>query len=196
MEEEKGKQGKTQGYWLEKHPSMLLRCETHDYTPRCFYMVKRSHPEYFRVRHDVTVQGVRFAAVGNYFLLSHPVKIQIQCSRRMTPEQVETQKQKVLTEAARGAVPVSPCISPGEKAIMRAAFEADCPEIILEENGFAELHKPSGSRFDACSRGQLLFLAPWPHHHERRDIQRMQCLQLNALAALICLERLPDNDRP
>ena len=97
MEEEKGKQGKTQGYWLEKHPSMLLRCETHDYTARCFYMVKRSHPEYFRVRHDVTVQGVRFAAVGNYFLLSLPVKIQIQCSRRMTPEQIETQKQKVLT---------------------------------------------------------------------------------------------------
>ena len=82
---------------------------------------------------------------------------------------------------------VSPSISPGEKAIMRAAFEAGFPAIILEENGYANLHKPSGARFEACSRGQMLFLAPWPHHNERRDIERMQCIQLNALAALICL---------
>lgn len=70
---------------------------------------------------------------------------------------------------------------------MRAAFERGYPEIILEENGYTDFHKPSGSaRLDACSRGQLLFLAPWQHHNERIAISRDQCLQLNEMARAIC----------
>ncbi|MBP7767691.1 MAG: hypothetical protein KA067_01245 [Prevotella sp.] len=39
MEEDQEKQSRPQGYRLEKHASMLRRCESHDYTARCFYMV-------------------------------------------------------------------------------------------------------------------------------------------------------------
>ena len=39
---------------------------------------------------------------------------------------------------------------------------------------------------DACARGQLLILAPWEHHNEKRTIKRGQCLQLNDMAKMIC----------
>lgn len=42
--------------------------------------------------------------------------------------------------------------------------------------------KPGGKQFDACARGQLLFVAPWPYHSERKTITRAQCMQLNELA--------------
>ena len=91
-----------------------------------------------------------------------------------------------MEQARNGAVLVSPSISPGEKAVMKAAFEHGYPIIILQENGFAPLAKPGGRRFDACARGQLLMLAPWERHNERRDIKRGQCLELNDMAAAIC----------
>lgn len=39
MEDDQEKQSKPKGCRLEQHPSMLRRCESHDYTARCFYMV-------------------------------------------------------------------------------------------------------------------------------------------------------------
>ena len=69
---------------------------------------------------------------------------------------------------------------------MRAAFENGYPIIIVQENGFAPLAKPGGKRFDACTRGRLLLLAPWEHHNDRRIIKQQQCWQLNDMAAAIC----------
>lgn len=95
-----------------------------------------------------------------------------------------------LTRLAQGgAVLVSPCISPGEKEVMRRAFLAGVPQIVLLENGFAPMQKPSGQRFDACSEGRLLLVAPWEHHNEQRAITREQCLALNRLADEITTHR-------
>ena len=149
-------------------------------------LVKRQHPEYFRVQRNLQYAELSFSAIGNRFLLDYPVKLQVQCSRRLTPEALEQKKADLLSAAAQGAVLVSPAISPGEKAIMRAAFNAGYPLIILQENGFTDLAKPGGARFDACARGQLLILAPWEHHNERLVIRRDQCLQLNEMARQIC----------
>ncbi len=91
-----------------------------------------------------------------------------------------------LNAAAQGAVLVSPSISRGEKAVMRAAFERGYPLIYLQENGFTDLAKPNGKRMDACARGQLLILAPWEHHNERTIISRNQCLSLNDMARILC----------
>lgn len=88
--------------------------------------------------------------------------------------------------AKRGAVLVSPSISSGEKAIMRAAFDAGFPLILLQENGFTDLAKPGGTRFDACAEDRLLILAPWEHHNQRITISRGQCLSLNDMARMIC----------
>ena len=149
-------------------------------------LVKHQHPEFFRVQRNLEYSGLSFSAIGNRFLLDHPVKLQVQCSRRLTLEALEQKKADLLSAAAQGAVLVSPAISPGEKAIMRAAFDAGYPLIILQENGFTDLAKPGGARFDACARGQLLLLAPWAHHNEHLVIRRDQCLMLNDMARRIC----------
>ena len=149
-------------------------------------LMKRLHPEFFRVQRNVQVGSYEFSAIGNRYLLSHPVRLQVQCSRRLTQEEIVLQMNHYLGLAKRGVVLVSPSISPGEKAIMRAAFDAGYPLILLQENGFAELAKPGGARFDACAEGRLLILAPWEHHNQRLTINRSQCLSLNDMARAIC----------
>lgn len=148
-------------------------------------LMKRKHADLFRVQRNLQWKDMSFSAIGNRFLLDKPVKLQVQCSRRITPEELAAKKVSLLTAAADGAVLVSPSISPGEKEIMREAFEAGYPEIVLLENGFTDLAKPGGLRFDACARGQLLLLAPWEHHNERILISRGQCLSLNDMARRI-----------
>ena len=148
--------------------------------------IKRAKPDLFRVQRNVHVGEYTFAAMGNIFLLDGPWLEQVQCSRRLTDQEIAATVQAFLEKAQRGAVLVSPSISPGEKAVMRQAFEHGCSIIVLQENGFAPLAKPGGARFEACADGRLLLLAPWEHHNDRRSIERGQCLELNKMARVIC----------
>ena len=149
-------------------------------------LVKREHPDFFRVQRNVQYAGMTFSAIGNRFLLDHPQKVQVQCSRRITDEALAALTSQMLATGAAGAVFVSPCISKGEKTIMRAVFDAGYPVVFLQENGFTDLAKPGGCRFDACARGQMLILAPWEHHNERLAITRDKCMMLNDMARRIC----------
>ena len=149
-------------------------------------LMKREHPDLFRVQRGLMIGGQSFSAIGNRFLLQRPLLMQVQCSRRLTAAEIEAEVSRFLAAAGEGAVLVSPAISPGEKAVMRAAFEQGYPLICLQENGFTDLAKPGGKRMEACARGQLLILAPWEHHNERIAIRRGQCLALNEMARMIC----------
>lgn len=149
-------------------------------------LVKREHPDFFRVQRSLTWKGMTFSAQGNVFLLRKPFHVQIQCSRRLSDEQIEAEKTKALALCRQGAVLVSPSVSPGERAVMRTAFDAGFPEIILKDNGFAPLTKPSGKSFDACARGQLLFLGPTYHSNNHHTISRNKCLVLNDIARRLC----------
>ena len=149
-------------------------------------LMKREHPDLFRVQRGLMAGSQQFSAIGNRFLLERPVRLQVQCSRRLTDEEIARQQAWFLSQARSGAVLVSPCISKGEKQVMRAAFQEGLPLIILQENGFTDLAKPGGQRMEACQRGQLLLLAPWEHHGERLTIKRNQCLMLNEMAKRIC----------
>ena len=149
-------------------------------------LMKREHPDLFRVQRGLIVAGQQFSAIGNRFLLDSPARLQVQCSRRLTDDEIAEKQAWWLQQARAGAVLVSPCISKGEKTVMRAAFSEGLPLIILQENGFADLAKPDGRRMEACGRGQLLILAPWEHHNERLTIRRDQCMALNDLARMIC----------
>ena len=149
-------------------------------------LMKRERPDLFRVQRGLTVGDLQFSAIGNRFLLDRPVRLQVQCSRRLTDDEIAEKQAWWLSQARSGAVLVSPCISKGEKQVMRAAFEEGLPLIILQENGFTDLAKPGGQRMEACQRGQLLLLAPWQHHNERLTISRTQCLALNEMAKMIC----------
>ena len=149
-------------------------------------LLKHAHPDLFRVQRNLMAAGQQFSAIGNRFLLARPVRLQVQCSRRLTDDEIAEKQAWWLSQAHSGAVLVSPCISKGEKQVMRAAFEEGLPLIILQENGFTDLAKPGGKRMEACARGQLLLLAPWQHHNERLTIRRTQCLALNEMARKIC----------
>jgi hypothetical protein len=149
-------------------------------------LMKREHPDLFRVQRGLMVGTQQFSAIGNRFLLDRPLKLQVQCSRRLTDDEIADRQAWWLSQARQGAVLVSPSISKGEKQVMRAAFNEGLPLIILQENGFTDLAKPGGQRMEACQRGQLLLLAPWEHHNERLAIRRDQCLSLNDMARMIC----------
>ena len=152
-------------------------------------LMKRENPDLFRVQRGLMYAGLSFSAIGNRFLLERPVKLQVQCSRSMSDEELKTKLNDCLRAGRQGAVLVSPAISQGEKAIMRAAFEEGLPLIYLQENGFTDLAKPGGKRMEACAKGQLLILAPWAHHNEKIIIKRGQCLELNEMARVVCEER-------
>lgn len=149
-------------------------------------LMKREHPDLFRVQRNVMAAGISFSAIGNCFLLDRPTRLLVQFSRRLTEAEIQAKVKEYLTAARQGAVLVSPAISPGEKAVMRAAFNESLPLIYLQENGLTELAKPSGARMEACAQGQLLILAPWEHHNEKTTISRNQCLILNEMARRIC----------
>ena len=148
--------------------------------------MKREYPDLFRVQRNVQAAGITFSAIGNRFLLDRPVRLQVQCSRRLTEEEIQAKVREFLAAARQGTVLVSPTISPGEKAVMRAAFDEGLPLVYLEENGFTDLAKPGGKRMEACASGQLLILAPWEHHNEQLTIRRGQCLALNDIARRLC----------
>ena len=154
-------------------------------------LVKRQNRELFQVVSELQVQGTTFAAIGNRWLLERPMRMQVRCHNNTTPanlQLIERQKAYFLDRGLAGGVVVSPCISEGEKQIARAALDAGVPLIVLLENGFAPMYKPPGKYFEACAKGLLLMLAPWPYHMERRTITRQQCLALNGMAAAISTE--------
>ncbi len=147
--------------------------------------IKRGRRELFN-QIGIEVCGHYFVSIGNRELLNAVNMLQVQCSRSLTDEEITKRVSTFLEEGKKGTVLVSPCISPGEKAVARTAVDHGVPLIVLLENGFSEYFKPSGRHFDACASGKLLMLAPWEHHNERRTITREQCLQLNGMAADIC----------
>ncbi len=149
-------------------------------------LMKREHPDLFRVQRNIKAFGMSFSAIGNLFLLDRPLLLQVQCSRHLSETEIHSKVTEYLQAVRQGAVLVSPSISPGEKAVMRAAFNEGFPLIYIRENGFADLAKPSGALMDACSRGQLLILAPWEHHNEQITISREKCLMLNEIAHRLC----------
>ena len=148
--------------------------------------IRRAHPNLFRVRFGLTIAGQTYAVIGNQFLLQHPVKVQVQLSRSLTEADIQAQVAYFLSLAQQGAVLVSPAISKGEQAVMRAALDARLPLIFLTPWGFNSFSKPGHQYFQACSEGRFLILAPWEHQNERIPLTRSMCLTLNEMVKRIC----------
>lgn len=148
-------------------------------------LVKRINPELFTVLYNMTVAGRSCQIVGNRFLLDIPDKVAVIVHRRYSDEEVEQLREQWLACGERGGVLVSAAISPMEKDVLREAMNRGYKIILLRENGFPNLYKPSGESFDACSRGLLLQISPWEYHMEKKTISRAQCLELNAIASSI-----------
>ncbi|MBO7382539.1 MAG: transposase [Muribaculaceae bacterium] len=148
--------------------------------------IRQNSRELFIINRNIHIGENTVNIMGNKLLLEYPNKIQVKCSRRMNDEEIENLWQQVAKEMGEGSVFISPCISRGEKEIMRRLFAAEQPQIVIMENGFSPMVNPQGRQFDACAKGRLLLVAPWEHHNEQRTITRQQCLFLNRLASTIC----------
>ena len=92
----------------------------------------------------------------------------------------------MLAKARSGTVLVSPAISKGEQAVMRAVLDAHLPLIFLTPWGFNAFSRPGHQYYEACAEGRFLILAPWEHQNQRLPLTRDMCLQLNAMTAAIC----------
>jgi hypothetical protein len=149
-------------------------------------MMKRARPEWLRPFFGLHIGSHVYSGIGNRSLLTSPSRIAVRVSRRRSDSEIAVETTRYLSAARQGAILVSPAISPGEKRVMRAAFDAGLPIIVIMENGFTPLSKPHGEQFDACARGLLLMLAPWEHHNEKKKITAEQCQQMNLMALEIC----------
>lgn len=149
-------------------------------------LMKRSRPEWLRPFFDFPIGGHTYSGIGNRGLLTAPKRRAVRVSRRLNEAEIAETVSRYLEEAHGGAVLVSPAISPGEKRVMRAAFDAGLPTIVIMENGFTALSKPHGEQFYACANGRLLMLSPWEHHNEKRKLTASQCTQMNLMALEIC----------
>jgi len=145
-------------------------------------MMKRARPEWLRPFFGLHIGSHSYSGIGNRSLLAATKRMAVRISRRMSDSEIAAETVHYLDAARQGTVLVSPAISPGEKRVMRAAFDAGLPTIVIMENGFTPLSKPHGEQFDACARGQLLMLSPWEHHNEKKKITAEQCQQMNLMA--------------
>lgn len=108
-------------------------------------------------------QTVTFNMMGNRFLLDSPCSIQIQVSRKASAEEIAAYQADILAACEHGVVPVSPCISPGERQIARAVLEAAFPLIVLMPRGIpTDMKQKVGyaEYYEACAAGRLLMLSP------------------------------------
>jgi len=111
-----------------------------------------------------------YAAFGNLFLLRWAKKVQVFCHRKAadghTPYETTAEYQKEREQwdrqiMAGGTVIVTPGISRGEYLMKERCIEKGYPLIHLQKEPIGRYWKPEAKRFDACSEGRLLILAPW-----------------------------------
>jgi hypothetical protein len=137
--------------------------------------------------HYIDITEWHCQLVGNSFLLDIPDMAAVIVHNAYSDEDYEDYKQKWLACGERGGVLVSASIATREKEVMREAMNRGYRLILVRENGFPPLYKPSGESFDACSDGRLLQVCPWQYHMQRHTISREQCLILNRLVETITL---------
>ena len=168
-----------------------LICKSYDMLPTLInyvkdnprrLLMKRAHPEYLRPFFDLRIGSHTYSGIGNLALLRAPHRLAVRVSRRNNETQLQEELHRYMNAAQSGTVLISPAISPGEKRVMRTAFDAKFPTVVIMENGFTPLSKPHGEQFYACAEGRLLMLSPWPHHNDRQKITAQQCQAMNLMA--------------
>jgi hypothetical protein len=99
--------------------------------PRRLWL-KRQHPDLFvrvnALEHErlpTLPDGQKWAGYGNLFLLDKPERVAVRVSRSATPDEIEQVVSEVGARVSRGAVAVSPFISPGEQAVVKRAVNND-----------------------------------------------------------------------
>ncbi|MBR5037823.1 MAG: transposase [Prevotella sp.] len=132
-------------------------------------------------------KGHQYTAVGNTFFVTYPERLQVRCHRNLTEVQIQEEVATYLKEARRGAILISPFISPAEKAVYDACYKEKLPMIHIVNRGLdGKFIYPSGRDLTGCSEGFILVLAPYADYSAEtaaKRITRAQCLDMNEFAA-------------
>ena len=83
---------------------------------------KRERPELLKPFFELKHGSHTYNGIGNRALLSVPCRMAVRISRRITGQQLQVEAARYIDAAHNGAVLISPAISPGEKEVMRQAF--------------------------------------------------------------------------
>ena len=102
-----------------------------------------------------------WTALGNPFLLDEPLLVSVRVSTQTPPEELDRLVAKIVAKAERGAVVISPWISPGEKQVKAAVVAAGGRVVQLLPEGMGRYYKPSGLDFGLCAEGRMLQLSPF-----------------------------------
>ena len=150
---------------------------------------KRQKPGFFCVQRNIVIGGRSYDGVGNTMLLMaekmavvHVRSALVKAAERGDVEPLRNYKNSCVLAARKGAVMVSPFISPHEKQVMQVLLDEQWPFICLTDNGFRDYYKPSDALFDACAAGRVLILSPWQYDANKRHISRADCVALNNMA--------------
>jgi hypothetical protein len=150
---------------------------------------KRQKPGFFCVQRNIVIGGRSYDGVGNTMLLMaekmavvHVRSALVKAAERGDAEALRNYKNSCVLAARKGAVMVSPFISPHEKQVMQVLLDEQWPFICLTDNGFRDYYKPSDALFDACAAGRVLILSPWQYDANKRHISRADCVALNNMA--------------
>lgn len=154
---------------------------------------KRLKPGYFHVQKDIEIGDRKYDGVGNVAILMgegfdtvHVRSWMVKAAENGDDKQLRDYMNSRVLLARKGAVMVSPFISPQEKRVMQVLLQEQLPFILLTDNGFRDYYKPSDGLFDACAAGRLLILSPWAYEDGKRHISRSECVALNGMAEEIC----------
>ena len=155
---------------------------------------KRLKPGFFRVQHDVEINGRTYDAVGNIAILMEehrqPVHVRSvwvkDAEQNGNTQPLRDYMNGCVLAARKGTVMVSPFISKHEKDVLSVLLKENHLVILLAENGFGDYFKPSDGLFDAVAQGRLLILSPWQRDPDKKHIARADCIALNAMAEEIC----------
>lgn len=97
-----------------------------------------------------------------------------------------------LSAMAGATVLVTPGISEGEKRIKNMALERGLPLIHLQKEPIGPYWKPELQRFEACTAGRLLIIAPWDlsalgdYNGVPQDTDYSRFHNMNELAREVC----------
>ena len=159
------------------------------------WLVRRECPHLMKRSLCIVIGGIRYGGFGNFMLLRHPEKVQVFFHRRMEEngqnlptEQTlfwKREHERLMEAAAQGDVLVTPGISECEKRIKNECLQVRYPLIHIQDKPIGQYWKPEKCRFEACTAGTLLILAPW-QEDQKGDSDYARFHNLNSLAATIC----------
>lgn len=130
------------------------------------------NPDFFNRTHKIRIGEMVLETYGNIFLLDNPDKFAVRMRSFFSQQEILDHEEAAICAAEKGAVLVSPFISPKEKIVRDKAMENGARFIKIQQQGFSDRFKPYRHDFELCGQGRMLIISlgfdpklPISHHN-------------------------------